>query len=289
MSSANLKRVAAINDISCLGKCSLTAELPIVSATGVECACIPTALLSTHTGGFTGYTFLDLSDQVLPVARHWKAEGFRFDGIFTGYMASPAQAELISEVINLLRSEDTLVMVDPAMADHGKFYAGFDHSIVEAFRLLLPRADVITPNLTEAAFLAGLPYREAPLGRDYVEELLQRLRALCPGIVTVTGIQYDADEVGNLALDGRSGERHLSMREAYPGTFHGSGDIFAAAYGALLVRGAALGEALECATSLVSDSIARTYRSGNPCPYGSDFEGALPAYTARVEALFRDK
>jgi pyridoxine kinase len=282
----SLKRVAALNDISCLGKCSLTVALPIVSATGVECACIPTALLSTHTGGFTGYTFLDLADQILPIARHWRREGFHFDGIFTGYMASPAQAALIGEAIGLLRASDTLVMVDPVMADNGCFYAGFDESMAEAFRGLLPQADIITPNVTEAAFLTGLPYREGPQETACAEELLSKLATLCPGIVAITGIRFSEEEVGCLALDGRSGELYMAARAAYPGAFHGSGDIFASAFGSLLVRGAELGGALEAAMSLVSDSIERTFQRGAPRHYGSDFEGALPAYTEQVERLF---
>jgi pyridoxine kinase len=286
MSNEALKRVAAINDISCLGKCSLTVALPVVSASGVECACIPTALLSTHTGGFTGYTFLDLADQILPVARHWKAEGFHFDGIFTGYMASPAQAALIGEVIGLLRASDTLVMVDPVMADDGRFYTGFDETMAGAFRGLMPQADIITPNVTEAAFLTGLPYRPGPLDPVYTEELLSRLAALCPGIVAVTGIRFQEEEVGCLALDTRSGERLMAARPAYPGAFHGSGDIFASAFGSLLVRGAGLYDALEASLSLVSDSIERTFRHGAPRHYGSDFEGALPAYIGQVNRLF---
>ncbi len=286
MSHEVLKRVAAVNDISCLGKCSLSVALPVVSASGVECACIPTALLSTHTGGFTGYTFTDLAGEILPIARHWQREGFRFDGIFTGYMASPAQAELIGQLIGLLRSPETLIMVDPAMADHGAYYAGFGDSMAEAFRGLLLQADVTTPNITEAAFLSGLPFMEAPHSEAYVEELLSRLGKLCRGVVTVTGIQYDAEHMGSLAFNVKTGERHMSMSIAHPGAFHGTGDIFASAYGALLVRGAKLGDALDAATSLVADSVGHTVARGTPRHYGSDFEFALPAYIRRVDALF---
>jgi len=160
MSGTAVKRVVAINDISCFGKCSLTVALPVVSASGVECACIPTALLSTHTGCFSGYTCRDLAEDILPIAEHWAREGLCFDGIFTGYMASPGQAALIARAVRLLRTEETLVLVDPAMADHGKYYSGLDEGIAEAFRLLLPEAQVITPNLTEACALCGVPFED---------------------------------------------------------------------------------------------------------------------------------
>ena len=260
--------------------------LPIASATGVECACIPTALLSTHTAVFSGYAFTDLAGEILPIAEHWAREGIHFDGIFTGYMPSPQQGELIARAIRLLRSEDTLVMVDPAMADHGSYYHGLDDRIAEAFRSLLPEADIITPNVTEAAFLTSIPYREAPQDEEYVERLLQELGKLCHGIVTVTGIQYREHEVGTIAYNVRTGERSMVMDKAYPGAFHGAGDIFASAYGSLLIRGASLQDALECATKLVGDSVARTHAHGTPKHYGSDFEGALPEYIRRTEKLF---
>ena len=150
-----LKRIAAIHDLSGLGKCSLTVALPVISATGVECACIPTAVLSTHTGEFTGWTFRDLSDDMLPIARHWQREGVRIDGIYSGYLASPEQAELLSQTIDCIAAPDTLVIVDPVMADNGIYYSQIDERMCAAFRRLLSRADVITPNITEAALLAG--------------------------------------------------------------------------------------------------------------------------------------
>jgi pyridoxine kinase len=177
-------------------------------------------------------------------------------------------------------------MVDPVMADNGCFYAGFDETMAAAFRGLLPQADIITPNVTEAAFLTGLPYREGPQEMAYAQELLSKLASLCPGIIAVTGIRFSEEEIGCLALDGRSGELYMAARHAYPGAFHGSGDIFASAFGSLLVRGATLSGALEAAMSLVSDSIEHTFRRGAPRHYGSDFEGALPAYVERVKQLF---
>ena len=160
-----VKRIAAIHDISGFGKCSLTVALPVVSATGVECSCIPTALLSTHTGEFTGWTRRDLTDQMLPIARHWHQLGIRFDGVYSGYLASPAQERVLEEVYGLIAGEGTLIVCDPAMADNGSYYTGFGHDMRDTFRRLCAHSHVITPNITEAALLAGEEYRPAPHSR----------------------------------------------------------------------------------------------------------------------------
>lgn len=182
-----LKRIAAIHDLSGLGKCSLTVALPVISATGVECACIPTAVLSTHTGEFTGWTFRDLSDDMLPIAHHWQRIGARIDGVYSGYLASPEQAQLLAQTLDCIAAPDTLVVIDPVMADNGSYYSQIDDRMCAAFRRLLSRADVITPNVTEAALLAGLPYEPGTHSDAYLAQLFQALGALGAGVVTVTG------------------------------------------------------------------------------------------------------
>ena len=280
-----LRRIAAVHDLSGLGKCSLTVALPVISATGVECACLPTALLSTHTGEFTGWTLRDLSEEMLPIARHWKRTGARFDGVYTGYLATPEQTHTVEQVIDLIASPDTLVVVDPVMADNGSYYSNMDGEMCEAFRNLIRRADVITPNITEAALLAGMEY--TPDGHDerYLRKLFSELASLGPRAVAVTGVR-SGGQIGNAAFDTRTGETFLCQRESRPGLFYGTGDLFASALSALLVRGASLRQALETATSLTDDSIRRTARHDTPRRFGVDFEGALPAYLRRVEALF---
>lgn len=281
-----LKRIAAIHDLSGLGKCSLTVALPVISATGVECACIPTAVLSTHTGEFTGWTFRDLSEDMLPIAQHWRGAGARFDGIYSGYLASPAQARLLRETIDLLAEERTLVVIDPVMADNGSYYSKMDERMCGAFRALIARADVITPNVTEAALLAGLPYRAAGHDRTYLRRLLDALGALGPRVVTITGVRPEAGRIGNIACDCRTGAVVESLREAHPGVFYGTGDVFASAFAALLVRGAPLPQALDAATALTDESICRSLRHDAPRRFGVDFEGALPGYIRRVEEIF---
>ena len=281
-------RIAAIHDLSGFGKCSLTVALPILSASGVECACIPTALLSTHTGGFTGYTFKDLSDEMLPIARHWKKEGVRLDGIYSGYLANPAQAETLSEIIDLLATAETKIIVDPVMADNGKYYANFGDDMAQAFKQLCRRAQILTPNVTEASFLTGLPYRAAPHDEAYLRSLTDALGELAPdAIIAVTGAAPEKNSVGVYAVDRRTGETCLCVRPVREGSFHGTGDVFASAFASLMVRGAGLKDSCETAISLVCDSIDRTVARETPRRNGVDFEGALPAYIEKVAELFR--
>ncbi len=282
----DLKRIAAIHDISGVGKCSLTVALPVISASGVECAALPTALLSTHTGGFDNFTFRDLSEEMLPIARHWREEGIVFDGIYSGYLASSKQEEMLEEIIKLISNENTKVIVDPVMADNGSYYSKLGHDMCLAFRRLCGKAHIITPNITEAALLTGLPYREAPHERGYIDALVEGLAKLCGGIIAVTGVCPDNEHVGVYAVDMQSGESCFASGEAKEGVFCGTGDLFASALSALLLRGAGLKDAVETAVSLVNESIERTVLRGTPRRNGVDFEGALPNYIRRVSELF---
>lgn len=280
-----LKRIAAVHDLSGLGKCSLTVALPVISATGVECACIPTALLSTHTGEFTGWTLRDLSDEMLPIARHWKRTGAQFDGVYTGYLANPAQTHTLEQVIDLISGPDTMLIVDPVMADNGSYYSNMGEEMCAAFRHLIRRADVITPNITEAALLTGTAY--TPDGHDehYLRCMFDTLASLGPRMITITGIRADG-MIGNAAFDAETGETFRALRPMHDGLFYGTGDIFASSLAALLVRGASLCDSLEIATALTDDSIARSLRHDTPRRFGVDFEGALPVYVDRVRNLF---
>lgn len=280
-----LKRIAAIHDLSGVGKCSLTVALPVISASGVECACLPTALLSTHTGEFSSFTFKDLSDELLPIADRWRAEGITFDGIYSGYLASPEQEKLLEQVIDRLGGERTLILCDPVMADNGSYYSGFDDSMADAFRNLFSRAHVITPNITEAAFLTGIPYCGHLHSRDYISELLYGLSGLGPRITALTGVRLTEEEVGTAVFDAVTGEIHYSMRPARAGVFYGTGDIFASAFAALIVRGAGLKAACEAATGLVSRSIDRSVLRRTPRRLGVDFEGALGEYIKGLEKI----
>ena len=197
-----------------------------------------------------------------------------------------AQAELLAQTIDCIAAPDTLVIVDPVMADNGIYYSQIDDRMCAAFRRLLSRADVITPNITEAALLAGLPYEPGTHSDAYLAQLFRALGALGAGVVTVTGVRPQPDVIGNVACDCRTGEMYASMRPAHPGLFYGTGDVFASALSGLLVRGAPLSDALETATALTDESICRSLWRDTPRHFGVDFEGALPAYIRRVEKIF---
>ena len=283
-----LKRIAAINDLSGLGKCSLTVALPIISASGVECSVIPTALLSTHTGVFKNWTLTDLTDMIQPVAEHWHSEGAVFDGIFTGYLASPQQGEVVSASIDLLRNENTIIIVDPAMADNGRYYSNLDDGMTLCFRDLFKKANVITPNFTEACFLSGMPYMDGAVPESYVDEMLDRLLDLGPQTVVVTGVSVKKDSIGTFLKNRTDHELHEIVANEKTGMFHGAGDVFASSLSALLVRGASEEDAVKIAMEFTSDCIDRTEKRGTPRHYGLDFESALPGYITQLDNYFKD-
>ena len=206
------KRVLAIHDISCIGKCSLTVAIPIISAAELECAVIPTAVLSTHTGEFPGYTFRDLTDDIEPICEHWRSFGIGFDAIYTGYLGSAKQISLVRSIIDTFGGEGKTVFVDPVMADAGRLYANFDMAFVSEMRSLCAEADVITPNLTEAAFLLGGEYRESGYGEEYIKETLGALCELGPKAALLSGIVRGREDRRGVSRTGR-GLRIFRRRE----------------------------------------------------------------------------
>ena len=154
------RQAAAVQDLSGFGRCSITVALPILSAMGVQLSCLPTAVLSTHTGGFTGYTFRDLTCDMEPFFRHWQKEGFQFDALYTGYLGSKKQVEIISEFIDDFSTENNVTVVDPVLGDGGRYYAGFDDEFAAEMKKLCAKADYIIPNMTEVSFLLGIPYTD---------------------------------------------------------------------------------------------------------------------------------
>jgi pyridoxine kinase len=279
------KRVAAIHDISCFGKCSLTVALPIISAAGIEVSIIPTAILSTHTGGFTGYTFRGLTEDILPIARHWKALGLRFDAIYSGYLGSFEQLDIVSEVFDLLKTPETLIVVDPVMADHGRLYASFPETFPEGMKRLCSRADVITPNITEAALLLGLSYSEGPYERRYIDDMLRGLSRLGPKRVALTGVYFDEKKLGAASFDGRTGRTAYAFSALVEGYYHGTGDIFASALTACLLGGLTLEAALQTAVDFTAGSIRRTREAGTDVRFGVNFEAGLKEFAEKMEAL----
>jgi pyridoxine kinase len=284
MQEKRQRQAAAIHDISGFGRCSLTVALPVLSAAGIQTSVIPTAVLSTHTGGFDGYTFRDLSDDILPVARHWNSLGLGFDAVYTGFLGSAAQVDLVLEAIPLLRGPDTVVVVDPVMADFGKLYTIFGDEFPDAMRRLCAAADVIVPNLTEAALLLGEPYREGPFERADVEALLGGLAALGPEMVVLTGVTYSDDPsvIGAASLDAASGTAAYAGSVRVEPMYHGTGDVFASVLTAALVGGLTLAEASRVAVDFTVDSIIRTKEAATDNRFGVEFEPLLAGLPERI-------
>ena len=270
-----MKRVLSIQDISCVGKCSLTVALPIISAAGIETAILPTAVLSTHTA-FKNFTFRDLTDDIRPIADHWKQQRIGFDGIATGYLGSFRQIELVEELFREFDHPGMLRFVDPAMGDNGTLYVGFDESFARRMGELCGKADIIVPNLTEAAFMLGEEYLESGYTAGDIRALLRRLCGLGVPVAAVTGVSLTPEQCGVMAYDSRSGEYCEYYSERIPRSFHGTGDVFSSACFAALMRGQTLARAIRTAVEYTVESIRQTVASENHNWYGVDFESAMP-------------
>lgn len=270
------KRILAVHDISCVGKCSLTVALPILSAAGLEVAALPTAVLSTHTGGFTGYTFRDLTEDITPILNHWRNLDLRIDAIYTGYLGSFEQLRLISGIIDTYKNENCPVLVDPAMADHGKLYALFTDDFVKGMTKLCAKADIIVPNITEAALMLGKEYKEGPYTKEYIENLLIDLSKLGPEKVVLTGVCFDKDKLGAACFDKKENKISYYFEAQQEGYYHGTGDIFASVLMSAICNDKSLEEAIKIAVSFTSGSIRKTYLAEADPQYGVEFETELP-------------
>ncbi len=272
------KRILTIQDISCVGQCSLTVALPILSACGIETAILPSAVLSTHTAGFTGYTVRDLTEDIPNIRQHWMREGITFDAIYTGYLGSTRQISYVQDLFRDVATEGCVKIVDPAMADNGKLYPAFDMEYVQAMKTLCAGADYVVPNITEACFLTDTPYKEV-CDCDYIDALLQKLAALgCKNII-LTGVSYAQGKTGVVVYE--NGNYSYYEHEKLPNSCHGTGDIYASAFvGALMQEKAPLDAAIIAADYTVA-CIEQTAALPNHW-YGAAFEPALPKLIAAL-------
>lgn len=273
-----MKRIVTLQDISCLGRCSITVALPVISAMGVECAIVPTAVLSTHTM-FQGFTCCDLSEQIEPISRHWLSQGLSFDAIYTGYLASEAQCGQAVDFINSLRGENTMVIVDPAMADKDRLYPAFGPAFPGEMARVCAQADLVLPNLTEAALMTGTAYRE-DWTKTQVLDMLEKLLALGCKSAMITGYGSGAGTTGFLAMD-KDGRELSYSHTLLPHSYHGTGDLFSSAVVGGLMQGRELREAGVIAADFVSDCIAATSADPNGPWYGVEFEALLPELMKR--------
>lgn len=272
-----MKRIVSIQDISCVGKCSLTVALPIISAMGVECGIVPTAVLSVHTA-FDSFTFDDLTDQIEPISKSWKDNKVDFDAIYTGYLGSFEQLEIVSRFFDDHRGDDTLIFVDPAMADNGALYKGFTPEFARAMgAVVCSKADIIDPNITEAAFMLGAEYREeGNYDEGYVRELLQGLHGLGAKKAVLTGVSLEPGKCGVYGYDGESKEYFSYFNELVDARFHGTGDVFSSTAVGALMNGFSLDKALAIAADYTVASIKTTIGHDDHNWYGVDFEAEIP-------------
>jgi len=270
-----MKRILTIQDISCVGKCSLTVALPIISAMGVECCVLPTAVLSNHTA-FGGFTFRDLTQDIEPICQQWKKEKIHFDAIYTGYLGSFEQIELMFKLIEDFGGKDTITIVDPCMADNGKLYSGFTPDFAKKMSQLCGKAHVIVPNLTEASFLLGIPYKDSGYDKEYVENILRSLAETGAKQVVLKGVDFNNGKLGIATYDSKTQSVSWYFHEKMPERFHGTGDIFASVLTGALMRNYPLDKACRLAADFVVQSIKKTLEHGDYNWYGVDFEAALP-------------
>ncbi|MBQ1488703.1 MAG: pyridoxamine kinase [Lachnospiraceae bacterium] len=272
------KRILTIQDISCVGQCSLTVALPILSACGLETVILPSAILSTHTAGFTGFTFRDLTDDLDGIAEHWAKEGIFFDGLYTGYLGSARQIDQVLSIASSRLKEGSPLIVDPAMADNGKLYPGFDEKFVEAMKRLTVKADILLPNITEACFLTGTEYREN-YDEAYVKELVEKLAANDRQIVVLTGVGYKEDKTGVVVYE--NGEMKYYEHDRIAKGCHGTGDVYASAFVGAFVNGKTPYEAAVIAADYTVECIRGTQDDPDHW-YGVKFEPQLKKLIDRL-------
>ena len=276
-----MKRIITVQDISCVGKCSLTVALPVISAMGVETCVLPTAVLSTHTA-FKGFTFRDLTADISNITAHWKQEKIGFDAIYTGYLGSFEQIELMHSLIADFGGGGTRVIVDPCMGDNGSLYSGFTPDFAKAMAGLCAKAEVIVPNLTEASFLLGIPYVASGYTKEYIEDLVQKLAGLGARRVVLKGVSFDDKKIGIVSYDSQNQKINWYFHERMPQNFHGTGDIFASVLTGALVRGFELQDACRLAADFVVEAIRATLSHKDYNWYGVDFESAIPFLVKRL-------
>lgn len=268
----NYPKVLTIQDISCVGQCSLTAALPILSAAGAETCILPSAVLSTHTGGFKGFTFRDLTEDMPAIAAHWQKEGILFDAIYTGYLGSITQIGYVMDIFAKLRKPGAKTFVDPAMADNGVLYSIFDMDYVNAMKPLCFGADVMLPNLTEACLLTDTPYRET-YDQAFIEELLEKMQAAGAKTIILTGVTYKPETTGVIVCE--NGETRYYEHKRIERGCHGTGDVYASAFVGAYLRGYTAFEAAKLAADFTVKSIENTLGDDSHW-YGVKFETALP-------------
>ena len=278
-----MKRILTIQDISCLGKCSITIALPVISSMGIETVILPTAVLSTHTM-FKEFTVKDLSDQLEPITDHWKKCGGKFDAIYTGYLGTEDEIEEVKKIFDEFKDEDTLIFVDPVMGDNGKLYPAFDENYAKRNATLCGKADVIVPNITEACFMTGTEYREE-YDEAYIKELLGKLIDLGTKTAVLTGVSLSEGKTGVMGYDSEAGEYFSYQNDKVDALYHGTGDLFASVTIGAIENGLSWEQAFKLAADYTAETIRVTLDNPKKPWYGVDFESTIPALVAGLETM----
>ena len=279
---SKLKRIVSVQDISCLGKCSLTVALPIISAMGVECAVVPTAVLSTHTM-FRGYTVRDLTDDINPIINHWRKENIKYDAVYTGYLGSFEQLNIVGQMFDEYKNDGALIVVDPVMADNGKLYPGFTEEFAKSMATICGKADVIVPNLTEASYMLGVPYVGSDYDEEYIKDMLKKLCGLGCKKAVITGVSFEKGRLGVMAYNAKTDNYFTYFNTHLPVSYHGTGDIYASAALGAIVRGISIEDSLAIAVDFTLECMKKTEADPTHRFYGVNFESALGYYINRIE------
>ncbi|MBE6628080.1 MAG: pyridoxamine kinase [Ruminococcaceae bacterium] len=265
------KKILTIQDISCVGQCSLTVALPILSACGMETCILPSAVLSTHTAGFSGFTFRDLTDDMPAIQAHWKKENIKFKAIYTGYLGSIKQVGYVRDILKTMGTDDCVRIVDPAMADNGQLYSIFNQDYVEAMKVLCGEADILVPNITEACFLTDEEYKET-YDEGYICNLVEKLKALGAKTVVLTGVSYEVGTTGVVVYE--NGKMEYYKHDKIAKGSHGTGDIYASAFVGALMNDKSVYESAKIAADYTVKCIINTQGDADHW-YGAKFETAL--------------
>lgn len=268
-------KVAAIHDLSGFGRCSLTIVMPVISAMGIQCCPLPTAYLSTHTGGFVHNTFLDMTEEMEAAMAHWEELELTFESIYTGFMGNSRQMAAAAQFIQSVRTDNTIVVVDPVMGDHGKLYRTYTSEMCAAMKTLASSADVIVPNLTEAAILLDEPYGNLGTTEDFYRQLATRLSLEGRRSVVLTGVSLAPSQIGAACFDRSTGKVDFVQTDFVGRAFHGTGDLFASVLTGALVQGDKLAVAATRAADFVRLCAAHTAPQDLPPREGIDFEPML--------------
>ena len=275
-----MKRIVTVQDISCVGKCSLTVALPIISAMGVEASILPTAVLSTHTM-FKNFTCKDLTDQIKPITEHWKSENMDFAAIYTGYLGSFEQIDLMKEMFDNFKTENTVTFVDPAMADNGKLYPAFDEAFAKHMATLCAKADITVPNITEACFMTGMEYK-SEYDEAYIKELLDKMAALGAKVTVLTGVSFESGKTGVMGYDSTTGEYYYYSHDKLEVSYHGTGDIFSSTCIGAMMNDMDWKGAMAVAADYTAECIRLTLEDPSEPWYGVNFEQAIPYLLKRI-------